>query len=305
MGYVVSWVRLRGCVSAVVVAALAVSLAGLVVASVAVAKEPTGDFAAFKQCPRFTTDVSLCLYSQTVSGEVSINGQTVPVASAITLQGGIAVNEETSAESFVGALNGETLSKTPQRVPAGFVKCGELQGGGLLGALGRLVCKAVFENRSAAIYAITELARPASEIEINTSNLVNQEGTALSLPVKVRLEGPLLGGSCYIGSSTEPIVLNLTSGTTSPAPPNKPISGKIGDLTAKDAFEIVELAENTLVDNSFSAPEATGCGGVFASLVDPLIDRSIGLPSPDGHNTVIQNNTLKEATTVGVIGSET
>jgi hypothetical protein len=293
-----------GRMSIVVVGALAASLIGLTMASAAVAKEPTGDFAVFNQCPRFTSGVNLCVYSQTLSGEVSIGAQAVPVEKTITLQGGIELNETTFAESFVGALDGETLSKTPQRVPGGFVKCNGIKGGGLLGILGRLVCEAVFANKAASIYAVTELARPASEIEIDTSNLEKGEGAVLSLPVKVHLEGPLLGSDCYIGSSANPITLNLTSGTTSPEPPNNPISGKEGNIGAKDEFELIEITDNTLVDNSFPAPAATGCGGTLAFLVDPLIDRSIGLPSPDGHNTVIQNNTIKEATTLGVIGSE-
>ena len=47
----------------------------------------------------------------------------------ITLQGGYTFNEETEAETFLGALNGETLSKTPQKVPGGLlglVKCNEI-----------------------------------------------------------------------------------------------------------------------------------------------------------------------------------
>jgi hypothetical protein len=297
-------VRVRERTSVVVVAVLVASLTVLAMAAAAAAKEPTGDFAMFKQCPRFTSGVNLCVDSQTTSGEVSINGQAVPIEKTIMLQGGIDLNEETFSESFVGALNGETLSKTPQKVPGGFIKCSGIKGGGLLGILGRIVCEAVFDNKTTGVYAVTELARPASEIEINSFNLQSEKGVALSLPVKVHLESPLLGSACYIGSSADPIMLNLTSGTTSPAPPNTPISGKVGDVGAKDGFEIVELTDTTLVDNTFSAPAATGCGGTFAFLVDPLIDSSIGLPSPDGHNTVIQNNTLEEATTVGVIGSE-
>jgi hypothetical protein len=43
----------------------------------------------------------------------------VPITNTFTLQGGAIENEETGAEAFVGALNGETLSKTPQNVPSG------------------------------------------------------------------------------------------------------------------------------------------------------------------------------------------
>ena len=43
--------------------------------------------------------------------------QTVPVSNPIVLQGGIDRNEETEAETFAGAINGETLTKAPQKVP--------------------------------------------------------------------------------------------------------------------------------------------------------------------------------------------
>ncbi len=56
-------------------------------------------------------------------------GGVVIHLNTITLQGGYTFNEETEAETFLGALNGETLSKTPQKVPGGLlglVKCNEI-----------------------------------------------------------------------------------------------------------------------------------------------------------------------------------
>jgi hypothetical protein len=271
------------------------------------ALEPTGDFAVFKQCPRFTTGVKLCLYAQTTSGEVTLNKQTVPIEKTITLQGGITINEETFAETFVGALNGETLSKTAQKVPGGLlglVECNKITGEGWAEKGARFACELVFENGLTGVNAVTELAKPANQIGISTSNLENAEGTALSLPVKVHLENPFLGSECYVGSSSQPITLNLTTGTTSPPEPNKPIKGKVGLISAKDEFEFLEVSGNKLVDNAFSAPEASGCGGIFSFLVDPLIDGKLGLPSAAGKNTIIQNNLIREATTTGVIKSE-
>jgi hypothetical protein len=58
------------------------------------------------------------------------------------------------------------------------------------------------------------------------------------------------------------------------------------------------------VNNEFAAPEASGCGGIFSFLIDPIIDSKIGLPSPDGYNTAIQNNTIKLGGVEGVIKSE-
>jgi hypothetical protein len=290
--------RLRGR-TAIAVLAL---MAPMALASPAVAKEPTGDFAVFSQCPRHTAGVAFCLYSQTKSGEVTLGKQNVPIVSTITIQGGFTRNEETEEETFVGALNGETMSKTPQKVPgglAGLVKCNEISN-----FLERISCELIFENGATGVTATTELARPASAIGINTNNLVNAEGVALSLPVKVHLENPLLGSSCYIGSEAHPIVLSLTTGTTSPPTPNKPISGKVGQIKFKDGFTFTEIVNNTLVDNAFAAPEASGCGGLLSFLIDPIINAKIGLPSSAGHNSAILNNTIKQGQVEAVIASE-
>jgi hypothetical protein len=276
--------------------------ATLALAGTAMAKTPTGKYSVFGQCPRFTPGVTRCLYSQTKSGEVTIGKQTVPITNTIVLQGGTTRNEETEAETFVGALNGETLNKAPQNVPGGLldlVNCKEISN-----FLVRIPCELVFENGLTGVNATTELAKPASEIGINTNNLVNNEGTALSLPVKVKLENPFLGGECYVGSSSKPVILNLTTGTTSPPSPNKPITGKAGFFKAEEEANFIEITENTLVDNSFSAPEASGCGGIFASVLDPIIDSKLGLPSAAGHNTAIEHNTIRLATGEAVIASE-
>jgi hypothetical protein len=275
-------------------------------ASPALAKEPTGAFAVFKQCPRFTPHVNFCLYSETTSGELIAGNSKIPITNPIILQGGIAENEA-EEQSFVAALNGETLSKSPQKVPGGLlglIKCNEIKGEGLLEKLERQSCEAVFENGVTGVNATTELALPASSIGINTSHLVNEEGVALSLPVKVHLENPLLGSGCYVGSAANPIILNLTTGTTSPPPPNKPIKGKLGNLNFEEEFKLINITNNTLVDNAFAVPGATGCGGIFAFLLDPIINAKLGLPSAAGKNTVIQNNHIREATTEAVIASE-
>jgi hypothetical protein len=224
------------------------------------------------------------------------------------LQGGVKQQEEPPfAETFVGALNGETISKTPQSVPgglAGVVSCNEILGGGLLKALARTICRELLESKLTSLQATTELAGPVSSIMISRRNLVAEEGTVLSLPVKIHLESPLLGRECYIGSNQTPIVLNLTSGRTSPAKPNDPIQGRVGEIKAKDELEFIEVPGNVLVDNEFAAPQATGCGGVLSFLIDPLIDQKIGLPSPDGNNTVIQDINLDEGTSQAVVASE-
>jgi len=299
----------RGKRALVVITTLIVSLVSLgAVSSPVLAKEPTGDFAVFKQCPRFTTGVELCLYSQITGGVTTLNKLSVPIVNPTTLQFGIMVDPETEAETVVGALDGETLSPTPQPVPGGLsslIDCNEIKDKGLLGRLRRRACRAILDNHwFTAVNETTELARPASEIYVNKNNELALEGTALALPVRIHLENPLLGHDCYIGSSANPIMFNLTVGTTSPPPPNEPIAGKFGLISAKDEFEFIEITGHTQVDNAFSAPEATGCGGHLASLINPLINNKIGLPAPAGYNTIIHSGYVNEGTTIGVIASE-
>ncbi len=259
----------------------------------AAASAHTGEFAKFNYCPSTTTGVAKCLYSVTKSGEIVLGKKTTPIVNPVTLQGGYSKENSEGVSSFYAATNGETLSKTKEPVP-----------GGLLGIvppessppLVKLLSKYFFENKLTGIEAVLELAEPASEIKLSNYALLAEEGVALKLPVKVHLENPFLGSSCYVGSSSSPLIWNLTTGVTSPPAPNKPISGKAGYVELKENFEIAQITENSLVENAWSAPAATGCGGVLSFLVDPVIDSQIGLPSAAGNNTAILNNTIDSAT---------
>jgi hypothetical protein len=162
----------------------------------------------------------------------------------------------------------------------------------------------VFENGVTGVNATTELAAPAGSIAISVDNLIEGSGIALSLPVKVHLENPFLGSSCYIGSNAHPIVIELTTGTTSPPPPNKPISGSPGEIEFNADASIVTLKKNTLVNNSFAAPGVQGCGGLFAFLINPIVNGKLGLPAAPGQNTAILKGTLKETTAEAVKSSE-
>ena len=277
----------------IAVAAISAAFAALGFASGAAAH--TGNWARFNYCPSTTSGVSKCVQSITKGGKIILGKKTVPIVNPVTLQGGIsepvlAPNEEEFLESFFGATNGETLSKTPQPVPgglSGLVNCKEIS----LGFL-RASCEAVFENGLTGVNATLELARPASEIVVSEGNLAFEHGVALKLPVRVHLENPLLGGACYIGSSSSPIIWNLTTGATSPPAPNTPISGSAGELTFLEGNAISVFSKTKLVDNAWSAPGASGCGGFLVEYVlDPIINSSVGVPSAAGKNTAILENT--------------
>jgi hypothetical protein len=297
---------------AVGLALVAPILFGLGIASSASAA-PKGIFAVFAQCPTGVPGNALCQYAQTTSGEFAIGSTKIPINKTITLQGGaIHLPGSTNPNEYVllPAQNGESLSKTELNVPGGLTglaDCEEIKGNGLGEKLKRGICKAVFENRATGVTATTEVVASATDPAIlNLAAVAVEAGTALTLPVRVHLKNPLLGAGCYIGSESSPIQLHLTTGTTAPPLPNKPIKGSSGIFSEEEegGLSLAVATKNSLVDNTYSAPAAEGCGGPLSFLIDPIVDGKLGLPSTAGHNTAILNGTLKTATTSTVVASE-
>lgn len=270
-----------------------VMAAWLAIASPASAT-PKGEWEVFADCPVATA--TACIHARTESGEFVLGRKRAPITSPITLQGGLRETEAGKLE-FVAATDGNTLSKSPQRVPGGIlsVDCTRIKGTGWLETHAREFCEAIFENDLTGVHATTELAAPASQIQIDLGNLLTGEGTALRLPVKVHLENPLFGEKCYVGSNSAPVILALTTGTTSPPPPNSPIAGSPGMVTANPEGTLLTVSKNSLVDNSYLAPATNGCGGILEFLVAPIVNAVLGLPSAPGHNTAILNGTLQQA----------
>ena len=277
-----------------IVALLIASLAVLAMSASAQAKL-TGAFTRFAQCPYKNTEVRKCIHSVTESGEVVLGSKKVPIVNPVTLQGGAGpVDEVTEMAKMFEATNGVTLSKTPQPVPgglAGLVNCKEIKEPFL-----RFSCELTFENGLTGLNSTLELAKPASAIQISEFRIAAEEGVGLILPIKIRLENPFLGSSCYVGSSSSPIIWNLTSATTSPPAPNTPISGFGGEGEFLEEARIVVLKNNKIVDNAWAAPGVSGCGGFLVELIlNPIINAAAGLPAKAGTNTAILKNTVSSS----------
>jgi hypothetical protein len=278
--------------------------APLAIASPAAAltHHPQGSYASFADCPLSNNAVELCTVANTISGEITVGNRRVPITKTIRLQGGLVENPQATEFEFVAAEDGNTMSKTAMNVP-----------GGLLGIeaprwwptiLRELFNKTVTSGKMTGVTETTELAEPASAIKLNTTNLIIREGVAMKLPVKIKLNNAFLGSECYIGSASSPVILNLVTGTTSPPGPNKPISGRLGTLEFLEGASVISIGGNSLVDNAFSAPGANGCGGIFAPLVDQLVDSIVGVPSAAGHNTATLNGKLEVAAPEAIRESE-
>ncbi len=254
-----------------------------------------GEFTRFQQCPWTNTEVKKCLYMLSKGEMLTLGSKKIPLEKQITLQGGF--GEPVGGISpFFGATNGITLSKNPQNVP-----------GGLLGLvpdskappLVKSLEKFFLENSLTGVLATLELAESASSIGVGELNLIDGEGVALKLPLKIHFENPFLGKSCYVGASCTPVIWELTTGVTSPEKPNSPITGAPGVSKFLEKGQIHELSENELVDNKWSAPSASGCGGGLSFLVDSIVNEQLGSMTA-GHNTVVLKNTIYIATAAAV-----
>lgn len=283
--------------------ATALMAAMLVPASQALASShhPKGEFTQFAECPLSHPTLVFCTFAETNGGFFQVGKKTVPLKNPVVLQGGLEVNEAETEVIFVGAENGETLVKTPQTVP-----------GGLLGVEApkswplflQILFNETINKGLTGVTATVELAAPASTIKVSPENLLSEAGDALVLPVKIKLSNSFLGNNCYIGSNAKPVVINFTTGETSPPPPNKPIHGSAGTGTFNETGTLITLSGGSFVNNSFAAPGANGCGGLFSFLVDPFVNSLVGIPSAAGTNTAILEGKFQLANPAAVKASE-
>ena len=93
-----------------------------VAAPAAFAGKPKGEYAPFTGCPLKTAGVSQCVYARFTGGKLTFGSMVVPIENPITLQGGLIVSGK--EETFVNAGEGQTLTKTEEKVPGGLTGVG-------------------------------------------------------------------------------------------------------------------------------------------------------------------------------------
>ena len=229
----------------------------------------------FVDCP--VAQGEYCTYGETLSGEFKIGSKVTPIEHPTILQGGLKslghVGEMT--QTLIPPLFGaEEVSKTPQTIPGGLTGTGETGG---------------------PVTATAELIKGGTVLV--APGVLFGHGTAVTLPIKVHLQNEQLGENCYIGSDENPIVLHLTDSYTEPPEGTEPIEGKRGTIVGYDKGRILELHENTLVDNTWAAPAATGCGTspLDEAVVTAAVNANAGLPSAAGKNVAILNGNVLNA----------
>jgi sugar lactone lactonase YvrE len=111
----------------------------------------------------------------------------------------------------------------------------------------------------------------------------------ITLPIKIQLQNPALGPSCFIGSDQDPIVLH---------PENTDFSNAISvggffqfdpngvpNLVGVDASLLITGAVQG--DDTFAVPGASGCGPNGDGSLDAAVNAIVGLPSPSGNNQLV------------------
>lgn len=102
---------------------------------------------------------------------------------------------------------------------------------------------------------------------------------AIDMPVRIKMENPLLGDSCYIGSEEDPIMLNIrpdSGGQTIG------INERYQDFGGTVPGIMVEGAVGS--DHDFAVPAAQGCG--LGGSLNWLVNWRANSPSPAGENSI-------------------
>lgn len=244
---------------------LGVALVTTLITATAAFAGPAPGYERFADCPDKTVDpdVHECFTSVVNGGHLKLGSKNTPISDPITLTLGTNVQGEVIFADLDGGR---------QLVP-----------GGLIGLSGLDWLSWLFPFSLLSVHAEAELAgTPNNPV---TSLL---SGQPFTLPLRIKLDNTLFTSNCYIGSSDNPVELELTTGTTAPPAPNEPITGQFPTLDFDTESEILTMSDGILVDNAFSVPKAKGCGLLNLGLIDGLVNLQSGLPSPAGKNEAVQ-----------------
>jgi hypothetical protein len=218
----------------------------------------------FSHCPVSNPAVTTCLFSSTYSTTFVIGSTTVSSTEPSTINLGLIVKPSGKIIPVLPTDGSSAMVAKPVDLPGGLT--------GIPGAPAEL--------------DVTATPQLVGMPSINLDNLVTTDGVGLALPIDMLVGTPtgILGSDCTIADAATPISLELTTGTTNPPSPNKPIKGSPGTLSSTDQGILTDH-HLLLVDNSFAVPGADNCGpdGAF----DEILDLDKGLPSAAGSNSAV------------------
>ena len=256
----------------VLTATAGAALASLaLIAPAAQAVPPAAPYEDFAGCPSPAENEIIATCNKFVfdGGHLQLGERNIPITAPITMRGGL----EQITGNFVHNDEG------------GIIPAQQTLEGGLIGLTGIGWLDEVLNgNEKLKVYATVELAGEIGSLQ----------ELPISLPIKVHLENGVLGSNCYIGSDESPIQLKLTTETTSPPPPNVPISGQPTNPPEfeEDRPDVRTAKDGIFVDNAFAVPGASGCQlnlGALHIPINGLVNDAVGLPAAAGTNEAVLN----------------
>ena len=278
------------------------ALGALASLGTATAAEPAlnGEWAPFTRCPvdapaMLAADgfdkTPQCVVSTSAGGSIKL-GKTTVVTGRTNLQIGVVQNTD-GTSSVVAPPSGALVADSatvpggllglmcPSDIPVITALCETLENS----SLNKIT--ATMESVGAP-YAFDQTAGVLTDLPI------------VALPVRIHLENPLLGGKCYIGSASHPIVLrpkNLDY-------PEFGMSLFQGNGTPDESGEMsrINLTGATQSDSTFAVPAATGCG-LNIGLINAAVNAKTGLPSASGNNNLTLDNTQTHLTGLNAPGT--
>lgn len=273
-----------------------VALLGLLTAGAVLVPAPAasavtlnGHWAPFTRCPvddpamlatNGTVTIARCLAADSPNGSIKL-GNTTAQTGGSDLQFGLVEDRSTATFTIIAPSDGAIVA-APAQVPGGLLGLMCPSGVPLVSA----VCQQATDNDLNNVTAVVQAAGRPTDFDLGAGLTTGRP--ILSLPVKVQLQNPLLGSTCFIGSDADPIVLrpqNLTAATSGA------IEAFDGDGTLNHPngplFRITQRGM-TQGDTSFAVPGATGCG--VLGLLSPAINLKTGLPSAAGNNSLVLND---------------
>jgi NHL repeat len=226
-----------------------------------------GAWAPFSRCPvddpaMLASDgistIVFCLGSNSTHGSITIGTLTTTTVGT-NLQVGMLLDQSTSEFTVVGSPTG-ALVADPAQIP---------------------------NTPVGTVTAVTQSAGLPSNFNLFAG--IQTGVPIITIPIKIHLENPALGPSCFIGSDQDPILLN---------PANTDLSNaiSIGGFFSFDPTGVPDLvgADGSLLitggvqgDDTFAVPGAQGCGPNGDGSLDAVVNTVVGLPSPAGSNHLV------------------
>ncbi|WP_327707736.1 hypothetical protein OG912_01185 [Streptomyces sp. NBC_00464] len=288
-----NWIKGSAAVAAS--AALVMPLAATPAGAATAAAQLNGAWAPFDRCPVDNpamlatdgeTDIPLCVTSASPNGSIKL-GNTTATTGSTNLQFGVIQHPAQGTYTVVPP-------------PAGSIISGETTiPGGLLGIMCpsnvpvvSAVCGQITNATLNKVTATVESAGTPSDFSLVAGM---SSGPIVKLPIRIRLDNPLLGSKCYLGTNSNPILLN--PGNLSA--PSLGVTRFDGDGTANQEegsmikFGLTGAAQG---DSTFAVPKASGCG--LVGTLSWAIDLKVGLPAASGTNNLVLNNA--ETSTAGL-----